>query len=79
MQITCYKQRALAQNRAATGAVVAALIKEAQLEMEFAKMRGADHHVIANDNLVIISIIVILVNVVVITINSTIIIVIVIP
>ena len=30
------------QCRAATGAVVAALIKEAQLEMEFAKMRG-DH------------------------------------
>ena len=30
------------QRRAATGAVVAALIKEAQLEMEFAKMRG-DH------------------------------------
>merc|ERR1719367_542479 len=28
------------KNRAATGAVVAALIKEAQLEMEFAKMRG---------------------------------------
>ena len=29
------------QCRAATGAVVAALIKESQLEMEFAKMRGA--------------------------------------
>ena len=59
--------------------MVAALVKEAQLEMEFAKMRGADHHVIANNNLVIISIIVVTIIVVVITINSTIIIVIVIP
>ena len=58
--------------------MVAALIKEAQLEMEFAKMRGADHHVIGNKDLVIISIIVITV-IVAITINSTIIIVIVIP
>ena len=64
------------QNRAATGAVVAALVKEAQLEMEFAKMRGADHHVIAISDLVIISIIVVTIIVVVITINSTIIIVI---
>ena len=77
MQISCYKEHL--QNRAATGAVVAALIKEAQLEMEFAKMRGADHHVIANNNLVITSIIVMTVVVVAITINSTIVIVIVIP
>ena len=72
-------QRAQLQNRAATGAVVAALIKEAQLETEFAKMRGASQNVIAINDLVIISIIVITIIVVVITINSTIIIVIVIP
>ena len=38
-----YRKRKFKKNfqcRAATGAVVAALIKEAQLEMEFAKMRG---------------------------------------